>query len=157
MLARHTEDRTIQRAHTWTCQTMSRGAPPKSSRSWNIFPIRTGWESWGCSGWRREGSGETWEGPFNVWSRAIRKKGADSLAGSVVIRKEEMISNEKRGDLDWTSGIRFLQYGWWGTGTHWPERWCPWNIQSQPGRNSKQPDLNVGVLVDCRKVGLGDL
>jgi len=31
----------------------------------------------------------------------IRKKGTDSLAGSAVIGKGEMVSNKKRGDLDW--------------------------------------------------------
>jgi len=26
---------------------------------WSAFPMRKGWESWGCSAWRREGSGDT--------------------------------------------------------------------------------------------------
>ena len=30
------------------------------------------------------------------------KKGTDSSAGSAVISQEEMVSNLKRGDLDWT-------------------------------------------------------
>jgi len=30
-----------------------------------------------------------------------KKKGTDSLGGSVVIGPGEMVSNEKRGDLDW--------------------------------------------------------
>ena len=29
------------------------------------LPARTGWESWGCSAWRK-GSGETWEWTFSV-------------------------------------------------------------------------------------------
>jgi len=32
---------------------------------------------------------------------AVRKKGADSLAGSVVTGQGEKVSNEKEADLDW--------------------------------------------------------
>jgi len=32
---------------------------------------------------------------------AVRKKWTDSLAKSVVTEQREMVSNEKRGDLDW--------------------------------------------------------
>jgi len=35
------------------------------------LPCETGWESWGCSAWRRECSRETWEQPF----RSYKKEG----------------------------------------------------------------------------------
>ena len=33
--------------------------PRKWSERWSTSAVRTGWESWGCSAWRREGSEET--------------------------------------------------------------------------------------------------
>jgi len=33
--------------------------PQKWSQGWNTSSMKKGWESWGCSAWRREGSGET--------------------------------------------------------------------------------------------------
>lgn len=30
--------------------------PQKWSEGWSISPLRTGWESWNCSSWRRKGS-----------------------------------------------------------------------------------------------------
>ena len=33
--------------------------PWRWSEGWSTSPMKTGWESWGCSAWRREGSGET--------------------------------------------------------------------------------------------------
>jgi len=29
------------------------------SKGWSTSPTRKGWESWGCSAWRREGCRET--------------------------------------------------------------------------------------------------
>ena len=40
------------------------GAPgwrDKRSEGWNLSAGRTGWESWGCSAWGREGCEETLE------------------------------------------------------------------------------------------------
>jgi len=31
------------------------------SEGWNISPVRKGWESWGCSAWRRKDCGVTLE------------------------------------------------------------------------------------------------
>jgi len=52
----------------------------------------------------------------------MRRKGTGSLAGSAVTGQGEMISNQKRGDLDWPKGRSFLQYKLGGTGTGCPER-----------------------------------
>jgi len=60
---------------TRTCWSMSRGGPQKWSKGWNSSPMGTGWESWGCSAWRREGSEVTWEWPFSIWRGATGKKG----------------------------------------------------------------------------------
>ena len=38
---------------TWTCYSVSRGGLQKGSKGWNTSPMRTDWESWGCSAWRR--------------------------------------------------------------------------------------------------------
>jgi len=50
---------------TWTCWSASRQGPQKGSKGWNTSPTRTGWESWDCSAWRREGSRETQVWPFS--------------------------------------------------------------------------------------------
>jgi len=80
-------------------------------------------ESWGCSAWISEGSGETREWPFCMWRGAIRKKGTDSLAGSVVTGQGHMISNVKSIDFSWIPGKSLLQWGWWSTGTGCPGKW----------------------------------
>jgi len=36
--------------------------PQQRSKGWNPSAVRKGWESWGCSAWRREGCGE----PFST-------------------------------------------------------------------------------------------
>jgi len=43
------------------------GVHPEESRKkwfqgWSTSPVRTGWESWGCSAWRREGLGRSESG-----------------------------------------------------------------------------------------------
>ncbi|KAK4831333.1 hypothetical protein QYF61_016822 [Mycteria americana] len=40
--------------------------PQKWSEGWNTSAVEKGWESWGCSAWRREGCGETLLWPFNI-------------------------------------------------------------------------------------------
>ena len=71
----------------------SRGGPQKWSKRWNTSPMKTGWESWSHSAWRREGSRETCEWPSSIWRRAIRKKGTDSLSRICSDRQGEMMSN----------------------------------------------------------------
>jgi len=44
---------------TWTCWSRFRGGPQKRSEGCSTSPVRSGWESWGCSAWRKEGSRET--------------------------------------------------------------------------------------------------
>jgi len=44
---------------TWNCWSSSRAGPQRWSEGWSTSPMRKGWESWGCSAWRREGCGET--------------------------------------------------------------------------------------------------
>jgi len=44
---------------TWTCWSGSRGGLQKRSEGWSTSPMRKGWESWGCSNWRRAGSKKT--------------------------------------------------------------------------------------------------
>ena len=43
---------------TGTCWRVSRGKPWHWFKGWNTSPMRTGWEGWGCSAWRTEGSWE---------------------------------------------------------------------------------------------------
>jgi len=45
--------------------------------------MRTGGESWSCSAWRREGSGETLLQPFDMQS-GLKKMERDLLQGLVV-------------------------------------------------------------------------
>ena len=51
---------------TWNCCNGFRGGQQKWSEGWSTSPTRTGWESWACSAWRREGCGETWLQPFST-------------------------------------------------------------------------------------------
>lgn len=41
------------------------------------------------------------ESSLSVSKGAVRKEGADSIAGSAVIAQGEMVSKCKRGDLGW--------------------------------------------------------
>lgn len=44
---------------TWTCWSESREKPWGWPERWRSSPVKTGWKSWMCSIWRREGSWET--------------------------------------------------------------------------------------------------
>ena len=70
---------------TWMCWSGSRGGPRKWSEGWSTSPMRTGWESWGCSAWRREGCGETSLRPPSNWRGLIRKMGTNILVGPIAI------------------------------------------------------------------------
>ena len=54
---------------TWSCWSRSRGGPQRWSEGWNISPVRKGWESWGCSAWRREGCWEALEQPSSTYRK----------------------------------------------------------------------------------------
>lgn len=43
-----------------------RRSSTRSQRRWSIFRMRDGWESWVCSSWRREGSGESLQQPLEL-------------------------------------------------------------------------------------------
>jgi len=77
---------------TWMCWSGSRGTPRRWSESWSTSPTRTGWGSWGCSAWRREGSGVTLE-QLPVPEGADRKGGGGFSQGGVVIRQGGMALN----------------------------------------------------------------
>jgi len=91
---------------------------------------------------------------------AMRRKGTDSLAGSVVIEQEEMISNQKRErfilDIRKKKCIKgseaLKQVAQRGGGCP-----IPGDIQVQAGWGSEQPDLAIDVPVHFRGVELGDL
>jgi len=83
---------------TWACLSVSRGGPQKWSKAWSTSPMRTGWESWCFSAWRREepegvpsvSKGELWE-----------RRGQTLQQGLLGMVQGEMVSNLKRGDLGW--------------------------------------------------------
>jgi len=62
----------------WTCWRASRGGAQKWSQGWKTSPARTGWESWGCAAWRRDGCKVTWQRPFSTYRGATER--TDSLA-----------------------------------------------------------------------------
>ena len=80
----------LSTGRTWTCWSGSRGGPQKWSEGWNSSPKRKGWESWGCSAWRREGSGETFLRAFNTERGLLRKMGTDFSVGPVATGQEVM-------------------------------------------------------------------
>ena len=57
---------------SWMCWSRSRGGPQRRSEGCSTSATRTGWGSWGCSAWRREGSGVTLEQPARTW-RGLQK------------------------------------------------------------------------------------
>ena len=59
---------------TWMCWSGTRGGPRRWSEGWSTSPMRTGWGSWGCSAWRREGCDVTLE-QLPVPEGASRKDG----------------------------------------------------------------------------------
>jgi len=69
----------------WFCERWSEG--------WSTSPMRTGWESWGCSAWRREGTRETLQQPSSTWGGPTGKMGTIFLARPVVIGQGVMALN----------------------------------------------------------------
>ena len=71
------------------------------TKGWSTSPVRTGWESWGCSAWRRQGSGEALLQSSSTWRGPIGKMGTIFLARRVVTGQGAMALNYGRVDLDW--------------------------------------------------------
>lgn len=55
----------------------------RKARKWSdgcsTSRMRTGWGSWGCSGWKRGGSRETLLQPLGTWRGPVKKMGANFL------------------------------------------------------------------------------
>jgi len=90
-----------KKRRAWSCWRASRGGPQRWSDGWSTSPMKTGWESWGFSAWRKEGS----EGPQQP-SRTVRgptgKLGRDFFirAGSKRTRGNGFRLEEGRFRLD---------------------------------------------------------
>jgi len=69
--------------HSTDMDLLERGQrrPQRWPTGWSTSPTRKGWESWGCSDWRREGSRETLLQPSSTCRGLIGKMGRDFLAG----------------------------------------------------------------------------
>ena len=63
------------------------------SEGWSTSAVRTGWESWGCSAWRRKGCKETLWQPSSIWRGPIGKRGNIFSAGLVAIAQGVMTLN----------------------------------------------------------------
>jgi len=70
--------------------------------------MRKGWEGWGWSAWRREGSGQASLRPSSTGRGLARKMGTGFLAGSVVTGQGATVFNSKRANLDWIEGKNYL-------------------------------------------------
>ena len=66
--------------------------------------MRPGWESWGCSAWGREGSGDT------LLKGAYEKNG-DTLFSGVCSDKTKGNGFKLRVDLDWAKDIFYSEGG----------------------------------------------
>ena len=84
------QGRPIVNQHLEKCKEWSH----KWSEGWNTSPMRKGWDSWGCSAWRREASEETLLPSSSTWRWLIRKLERDFLQGHIV--KEQGVL-----DLNW--------------------------------------------------------
>jgi len=58
--------------------------------------MKKGFESWGCSAWRREGFGQTLLWPSSIYRGLVRKMGTNFLAESVVIGEAVMVLNREQ-------------------------------------------------------------
>lgn len=139
-----------------TCWSAPRRGQQKWSKGWNTSPVRTGWESWGCSAWRREGSGNTWEQPFSIWKGAIRKKGVRFFSTVCYDRTRGNGLKQKEGRCRLYLRYKFfLQPGWWGTGIGCPETWGvphSWR-HSRSGRRGLWAPWSTGGRVVRKETG----
>jgi len=73
--------RVLSTGEIWTCWSTSREGPQKWSKAWNISPTRAGWESWGCSAWRKEGSGIDLIAAFQYLKEGYKMEGSRLFRG----------------------------------------------------------------------------
>ena len=106
---------------SWTCWSGSRGGPQKWSEGWSTSPMRKGWESWGCSAWKRRLWGDLiaafqyLKGPYRKDGDRLFGRACWDRTGSNGFKLEE-------GGFKLDTGKNVWQWGWWNTGTGWPER-----------------------------------
>ena len=48
----------LSTGETWICCSRFRAGPQEQSKGWSTSTMRKRWESWSCSAWRRESSGD---------------------------------------------------------------------------------------------------
>lgn len=119
---------------TWKCWSKSREGH-KVAENWSSSPLQTGWESWGCSAWQREGSMEAPQELSSIW-RGLYGSWRETHHQELQMGQRVMGTNWKRGNWGWILGEDSLLWGWRDTGTGCPEI-CrcpiPANIQGQAG------------------------
>ena len=116
---------------------------------WTTFPMRTGWDCWGCSAWRREGSMKTWEEHFsNI--KGDCKNGGDRLFSRIhcdSARGDGFKQKELRFTLDIMKKFftimvvkhcnRLLRntmdvHVWRHSRSGWTELWATWSSSRCP-------------------------
>jgi len=90
--------------------------------NWSISPVRKGWDSWACLGWRREG----WEGISqmlkSIWRMGVKRMGPNSFQWCPATGQGAMGTNWSIGSSVWTWGRTSSPWGWRSTGTGCPGR-----------------------------------
>jgi len=96
---------------------------------WSTGLMRSGWRSWDCSVWKREGSGETLLLSITTWREVVVSWGLDSSLVQLVIGLEGMASSSASGDSGWMLGNTTSLKEWSSTGMGCLGRWWshrPW-------------------------------
>jgi len=73
----------------WNCLSGSWGGHEDQERAGAPL-VNTGWGSWACSVWRREGSGETFLLHSNAWRELISRRWNNFLHSLIVTRQDGM-------------------------------------------------------------------
>jgi len=78
---------------TWMCWSRSRATPRRWFEGCSTAPTRTGWGSWGCSAWRREGSRVTLEQTSSTFQGPSGSMERDFSQGCVMTGQGGMAVN----------------------------------------------------------------
>jgi len=120
-------------------------------------PVGTGWESWGCSAWRGEGSEETFQDLKGAYRKAgervFIRAGSDRMRGNGFKLEEGRIRLEIRKKFFTVSGVRL----WKRLTSEVVNVPLSGSIQHQAGWGCEQPGLVGGVPAYSRGLELYDL
>jgi len=102
---------------------------PLRWRDWSISAMKKGWESWDCSTWRREASGESYQCVWTPEGRVQRRLSQALLIGIQWWDQRPWAHTKTQEASLEHQELIFLLCEWLSTGTGCSGRWCsllPW-------------------------------